>query len=733
MKRTVLLLIIGILCGAVAAWWLMRPPLDDPGKNRNGGNNTADNLTPALLDRAIEVVAVAENGKNYRAAIEGWTELLSSRPNDRQLLLNQAVTVLKWIFDTNGALASGNIRDPEKIAQLQQQLEQANQEADRVLDKLLKLPSSGGLDSTRVLLESELLVTRSRAVSEEEGVQLRKSAAEKLVAALKEKPDELYLAARLLKLADELQLDWPEVTGLATEAAYRAWRAHPRNLLLLVRCGQGLLEAKDKRLLEIVEASLEVAKPLMSMVNESNLKIAQLDTLVESTRQVVESGDWSKPPRVRPWFNILNSTTAFVADNRLLTPDVMALLDTSFLESWREQLASQSTAKLPALRAVEVTATPLPDAMVLRETEAKPLLAWYDYDVDRDFDLLAVSENRLSITRRDARNPGVIELDLPFGPTGFLIADFWSVDNTQRPQPRGTAVSPTASGESTSGSAQTSTPAGPQAATKVDSNSHNTLQEVLFWNTERVAVVSAEPDGSKLNVVDEVVGISGIAGIQHVTAAELDGDGDLDLVVATTTGLRVLQNNGNRTFTDISQFSSLPEKTWVPTGLIAVDVDRDLDLDIVCTSREAPYLGLLENILHNQLRFRPLNESHWQTRAELAGLAVLELDGNVSWDLALLSDKAVDVVLTRTVGPGQLTPSVRQTSPLTGTVAARESIDLGDLNLDGHVDVCLAGPRGVRVFWNDGQRLSETAQTIFDQPRLAWMSKMLMVMDNSSY
>ncbi len=124
----------------------------------------------------------------------------------------------------------------------------------------------------------------------------------------------------------------------------------------------------------------------------------------------------------------------------------------------------------------------------------------------------------------------------------------------------------------------------------------------------------------------------------------------------------------------------------------------------------------MENILHSQLRFRPLNDSHWAGKTEPGSLAVLELDGNASWDVALVGDKSVDVVLTRTTGPGQLTPTLRQSSPLTGTSGAAERLKIGDLNLDGHIDVCLAGPRGVRVYWNDGQRLSEKAETIFDQP-----------------
>lgn len=46
-------------------------------------------------------------------------------------------------------------------------------------------------------------------------------------------------------------------------------------------------------------------------------------------------------------------------------------------------------------------------------------------------------------------------------------------------------------------------------------------------------------------------------------------------VIATSGGLKFLQNNGNRTFTDITEFTSLPPAGWIPSGMVACDFDRD--------------------------------------------------------------------------------------------------------------------------------------------------------------
>ncbi len=527
MKRIVLLLALGILMGLVLAWWLMQPK---PERDRVGSTS----ISPQLLARAVEVVAIAENGKDYRAAIDGWTELLAAQPQDRDLLLNQAVTVLKWISDTNALLGSGSIKDQATIALYEKQLAEANTEADRVLQSLTKLPSGNeDQDNTRLLVECELLITRSRAVPEEEGVQLRKQAAEKLIAALSKRSDQPLLAAKLLKLSEELQIDWPEVVAPATEAAYQAWKAQPRNLLLLIRAGQGLLDAKDKRLLEVVEASIDIAKPLMSMIKESDLRIAQPEAVLDATRKAVESGDWSKPPRVRPWFNILAGTTAFVADGRLLNPDIMALLNTSFLERWRTRVDDPAELNT-TISKCDIKSEPLPDALVLSDAESAPLIAWYDYDVDRDFDLLAIHGTKLRITPRADKPAQPLDLELPFAPSGFLIADLWTVDNPQRPQIKA---------DNSAGDAAS------------EGNSHDTIQEIVLWNESRVVIVLPDVVNSKLSLLSDIEGLSGLAEVQRMIVAELDGDGDLDLIVSTAQGLRVVQNNGNRTFQDITQYT----------------------------------------------------------------------------------------------------------------------------------------------------------------------------------
>ncbi|MCG3135123.1 MAG: hypothetical protein HMLKMBBP_02626 [Planctomycetes bacterium] len=69
--------------------------------------------------------------------------------------------------------------------------------------------------------------------------------------------------------------------------------------------------------------------------------------------------------------------------------------------------------------------------------------------------------------------------------------------------------------------------------------------------------------------------------IRWIGAFDLDQDGDLDLLASTDTGLRVWSNSGAARFTDVTESCGLGAEKAACGPAVAIDFDRDYDLDLV--------------------------------------------------------------------------------------------------------------------------------------------------------
>ena len=179
---------------------------------------------------------------------------------------------------------------------------------------------------------------------------------------------------------------------------------------------------------------------------------------------------------------------------------------------------------------------------------------------------------------------------------------------------------------------------------------------------------------------------AGSLSIQAMTCADLEADGDLDLALATTGGLRLWRNNGEWQFADMSERSELPERLNDASQLLAVDLDRDVDIEIVVAAPSGG--GWLENLRHGQFIWHAFAQELPELKASRA-IDVLDQDGNAKWDLLTSGEQGVR--LSPLSGPPA---GAIQTAPAV-TIAdlAAEHLLTWDYDNDGWED-CLA--------WSDG-------------------------------
>lgn len=187
-------------------------------------------------------------------------------------------------------------------------------------------------------------------------------------------------------------------------------------------------------------------------------------------------------------------------------------------------------------------------------------------------------------------------------------------------------------------------------------------------------------------------------GIRQLTLADLDGDGDLDIAAAAVntagSGDSVYWFANDGTPADGGwelYFVSVSGEVGEPWGIAAADVDGDGDLDLVVADRTDDEVRWYENDGAGD---------YWDVHLVGAldgaiSVAAGDIDGDGRTDIAAASASA-DRVVWYERGGATWTEHVLSSS----TDGAR-SVRLHDLDLDGDLDLLVAGAAADAVYWFD--------------------------------
>ena len=202
-----------------------------------------------------------------------------------------------------------------------------------------------------------------------------------------------------------------------------------------------------------------------------------------------------------------------------------------------------------------------------------------------------------------------------------------------------------------------------------------------------------------------VIGSDGDGALRLATG-DVDADGDLDVVVVSSTdsAIRWYDNQGDGTFAPGSTLIS--SATVGPRALLLEDLDRDGDLDVVVASYDDGAVDLYENrTIHRRAGFVDSGQSLGGAVDSAVALADLDGDGDI------------DAFLANGVDPESPGPSEAPNTVLLNdgsgtfvdsgaTIGNAYSLDvaLGDLDADGDLDAFVANSEaaGNTVWLNNG-------------------------------
>jgi hypothetical protein len=202
---------------------------------------------------------------------------------------------------------------------------------------------------------------------------------------------------------------------------------------------------------------------------------------------------------------------------------------------------------------------------------------------------------------------------------------------------------------------------------------------VFFDN--RMTVMLNNGDGTFQPVIGNGAGLFTYSA-STIVGADLDGDGDCDIITGSYRSVTVLRNLGDATFSGSVPFSLDSD----PKDMCLSDVDGDGDLDLAAIVLGELHLLLNDgNASFEHVSQHPLGE-------EPVSVCTSDLDGDGDMDFAVSNEYSFDIAILMNNGDGTFQDAVIQSLVIWGILGdAPIKIISSDLDGDGDKDLAVAG------------------------------------------
>ncbi|MFM8890670.1 MAG: CRTAC1 family protein, partial [Planctomycetia bacterium] len=214
--------------------------------------------------------------------------------------------------------------------------------------------------------------------------------------------------------------------------------------------------------------------------------------------------------------------------------------------------------------------------------------------------------------------------------------------------------------------------------------------DVVVWGRGGVTCLENRLDarsGKRTLVAFPESGVTAEGGVRTAAVADLDADGQLDLVTVDDAGLRLFVRRKAGMFAAATDPGTLPPLDFQIEAIHACDWDRDVDVDLVVVGGKG--VGWVENLRHGQFRWQPFPGE----AAAATALDLIDADGDASWDLLVAGPEGIRLV------PSKRSPDgVIRTGPA-ATVAAAGPLGVAawDYDNDGVLDLAAWGDAGLGI------------------------------------
>ncbi len=485
-------------------------------------------------------------------------------------------------------------------------------------------------------------------------------------------------------------------------ALERTHTLQPDNLFVLVDWLLSQAEDEDPQIKQTLTEAKTTLKPFLVKIQQ--LRRVDLADFINKAIAAIDTEDWSTVKRnVRIIGNLIRPETAARIDHARVDPHLLEYVIHEFDSEFHEK---HNLGRTPASPAIDVKLVVADDEWQLPALSNVSDVQLADFDLNGSLDVVLIREQTVTVFGRSADAAAktgwtaLAEFKLEKKLNGLTVAD---LDRDIEENRNVAAAKPTDSAS--------------KPATGAGESYLVADADLIAFGADGIVILQNKLDresgGRSLEVVPQGEGFAALREVRTVAVADLEHDGDLDLAVSSKSGITLWANRGNLTFQNISDQSALPESGQPATVLLPVDWNRNVDVDLLVAGPSMPKPPVLENIRHGRFRSREF-EKEFDKLKNSSALALVDVDGNASWDL--LSCGKYGIALTRTRNPESNVVRFLDSAGVTETSA--DGMTTWDYDNDGYQDILAWSDSAIQILHGRPGGQFKIADKLFSgQPR----------------